>query len=211
MGPGYLFSTFTTVQVGFSRLTFSAASFWSAASTSMVVTAPLLVLRVNVDGGGPADGGGHEDRAVRDAIAEASSCPTVGTYCATDGSAGIRDWATAKTLSTWCTAGTDATNPVPLRSSDIAIYAFSGCNGHDTVVWENQDATITYFYDESSGSLTGIGTGPADPSNGTTWSPTCLGGAVGLTGAATFSLSGSADGGYPFPLCQFCETCSGGG
>jgi hypothetical protein len=44
----YFFSTFVTVQVGFSRFTFSSAAAWSGASTSIFMTAPLLVLMVKV-------------------------------------------------------------------------------------------------------------------------------------------------------------------
>jgi hypothetical protein len=47
-GVPYFCSTFTTVQVGFSRFTFSSAAAWSGASTSMVMPAPLFVLMVKV-------------------------------------------------------------------------------------------------------------------------------------------------------------------
>jgi hypothetical protein len=77
------------------------------------------------------------------------------------------------------------------------------------VVIDAFDATTTYFYDETSGILTGVGAGPGDPSEDSTWAPSCLAGAVGLKGTTMFSLSGCADGGFAFSLCQTCETCGG--
>jgi hypothetical protein len=162
------------------------------------------------DGGRPADGGGHEDGGVRDAIAEASSCPTVDTYCATGGAVCVRDWATAKEPSMWCTPATDSASPMPINSSELSVFMFPNCNGSDVLVLNGKDVTTTYFYDETTGALSGIGTGPSDPADDTTWSPTCVGGSLGLKAPGTFSLSGCVDGGFPFQICQVCMTCSRG-
>jgi hypothetical protein len=157
------------------------------------------------DSGVPTtEGGGPYDAAV-----DASSCPAIDTYCSMDGATCIHDWTTASSSSTWCATGTDATNPVPLNPSDNAIYAFPSCDGYNVVVVDAVDVTTTYFYDETSGALMGIGAGPGDPSNDSTWTPRCLAGSFDLKGTTTFSLSGCSDGGFAFSLCQTCETCGG--
>jgi len=152
------------------------------------------------DASQPSDSSGDVARV------DATTCPSIATYCASDASGCVDSWATARQTSTWCSAGP---YPPPLDPVYSAVFVYTACDGYNVVVLVNDTAGTgaVYFYEIATGALAGVGTGVWN-SDGLT-SETCVAGHIVTNAADTWSLYDCPDAGtFAFPVCSVCTTCN---